>query len=323
MNTDHTEHSYFSVAPGVWGMKDIFVNIYMIQHEDEKSWVLVDAGLKTSFHKIKKMAADLFGEDSAPSAILLTHGHFDHVGALRSLAELWKTPVYAHPLEYPYLTGNSSYPPADSSVGGGLMAFVADIYPNDPIDVEEYLLHLPDDHSLPGLPEWRYLHTPGHAPGHVSFWREKDKTLIAGDAFVTTKQESALSVMFQSEIISGPPKYFTYDWKQAEDSVKKLVGLNPDTIATGHGKPMNGTAMQDELSTLLENFKQQAVPKNGRYVTEPAIADASGVVYVPPKQKNIVSPLITIGAVISVLAFSWIILSGKAKNEIEMPKFNL
>ena len=56
------EKFYFQVAPGVWGMKDIFVNMYMIQDSESGKWVLVDAGLKTSAGKIKKMAADLFGE---------------------------------------------------------------------------------------------------------------------------------------------------------------------------------------------------------------------------------------------------------------------
>ena len=315
MNRDQTDTSYFNVAHRVWGMKDIFVNIYMIRNEDEKSWVLIDAGLKTSFHKIQRMAADLFGEGIAPSAIILTHGHFDHVGSLLSLAELWKVPIYAHPLEFPYLTGGSSYPPADPSVGGGLMAFMADLYPNSPIDVEEYLLHLPDDHTLPGLPDWRYIHTPGHAPGHVSFWREKDKTLIAGDAFVTTKQESALSVMLQSKIISGPPKYFTYDWKQSEESVQNLVALQPEIIATGHGQPMSGDEMLDELTALKENFRHRAVPKKGRYVNNPAVADASGVLYVPPKNKNSATPLIAIGLVVSVIAFSWVLWSGKVRKE--------
>jgi glyoxylase-like metal-dependent hydrolase (beta-lactamase superfamily II) len=39
------------------------------------------------------------------AAIIMTHGHFDHVGVLEDLAETWQAPVYAHELERPYLDG--------------------------------------------------------------------------------------------------------------------------------------------------------------------------------------------------------------------------
>lgn len=70
MNTEINIHrrtatNYFTVAPGVWGMKDVFVNIYMVLNPFDGNWVLVDAGLKWSAPKIKKMAQQLFG-DSKP-----------------------------------------------------------------------------------------------------------------------------------------------------------------------------------------------------------------------------------------------------------------
>jgi glyoxylase-like metal-dependent hydrolase (beta-lactamase superfamily II) len=71
---------YFEVAPGVWGMKIIFVNIYMIREGDE--WVLVDTGLKLAASRIIRMVKDLFGANTPPAAIILTHGHFDHRGAI-------------------------------------------------------------------------------------------------------------------------------------------------------------------------------------------------------------------------------------------------
>jgi len=193
-----THHFYFDVAPGVWGMKDVFVNIYMIRNNTDDSWVLVDSGLKSSYHKIKKMAAELFGE-TPPEAIILTHGHFDHTGSVERLADDWRVPVYAHYLELPYLMGKSSYPPPDPAVGGGMMAWVAGFYPNKPINIQTLVSALPDDGIVPFLNEWKYLHTQGHSPGHVSLFRETDGVLIAGDAFVTTKQESAISVMMQTK----------------------------------------------------------------------------------------------------------------------------
>ena len=72
--------------------------------------------------------------------------------------------------------------------------------------------------------------TPGHTPGHVSLWRADDQAVIAGDAFITTSQESVYAVMTQREELHGPPQYFTTDWDAAKLSVQKLADLNP-TVA--------------------------------------------------------------------------------------------
>jgi len=284
METANKTSNYFEVAPHLWGIKDTFVNVFMIQSNSGKNWVLVDAGLKSSAKKIKKMAEELF-PNPIPTAILLTHGHSDHVGSLLELVQEWNVPVYAHRLEFPYLTGKSSYPPADPTVGGGLMALASPLMSNSPLDLQHHLHALPDDHSVPGLKHWRYLFTPGHAPGHVSFYREKDKVLIAGDAFVTTKQESAWSIMTQEETVSRPPAYFTYDWHAARKSVKKLAALEPEVVATGHGKPMHGEEMRKELRHLSKHF-DEFVPEDGRYVDSPAIVSEKGVNYLPPKPSN-------------------------------------
>ena len=276
------EKFYFQVAPNVWGMKDIFVNMYMIKDSESDKWVLVDTGLKTSAGKIKKMAADLFGEDNKPKAIIMTHGHFDHVGSLEKLANEWHVPVYAHHLEVPYLTGKSSYPPFDPTVGGGMMAYISFLYPAKPVDVTSFITALPEDGSVPFLNSWRWIHTPGHAPGHISLFREEDKLLIAGDAFVTTKAEAASSYITNKQEVSGPPAYATTDWVAAYKSVKDLLLLQPEIAATGHGKPMYGTEMLRQLLDLYEHFDTKGIPDHGRYVKEAAVQDANGILYVPP-----------------------------------------
>ncbi|KQS26797.1 MBL fold metallo-hydrolase [Dyadobacter sp. Leaf189] len=314
-NEIQKDKSYFQVAEGVWGLTDIFTNVYVIRNDADNSWVLIDAGLKTGYGKIKKMVGDLFGENARPSAILLTHGHFDHTGSLKKLAEEWDVPVYAHYLELPYLQGKSAYPPPDPSVGGGLMSYFSEFYPKHSADVIDRVGAFPGiGHDVPGLPEWKYMHTPGHSPGHVSFWREKDKVLIAGDAFVTTVAESAFSVMTQSKIISGPPKYFTCNWLEAESSVEMLASLLPEVVATGHGKPMNGKEMQQELLELAYYFQEQAVPKKGRYVMSPAITDSQGVVSLPKEGSNPVEVFLTISAAAAVAAIG-IALYARFKNE--------
>src|SRR3712207_4158976 len=189
---------------------------------------------------------------------------FDHVGVLETLAAEWDVPVVAHELEAPYLDGSASYPPPDPSVGGGLVARMSPLFPRGPINACPWLRTLPADGRVPELPGWRWIHTPRHAPGHVSLcrdadrtliscgacmlqlyargpisvapwmrtlpadgsvherqggrwnhtpshahghvslWREADRTIISGDAFITTRQESAYAVAIEKPEILGP-----------------------------------------------------------------------------------------------------------------------
>ena len=237
-------------------------------------FVLVDAGLPGTRQVIEHAIAERFGQGARPSAVVLTHGHIDHVGALEALAAAWEVPVYAHPHEFPYLNGTSSYPPPDPHVGGGLMATFSTLFPRGPIDVKRWLHALPEDGTVPGMPGWQWLHTPGHAPGHVSFWREADRAMIAGDAFITTAQESLYAAAVSQEPeLHGPPMYFTPDWHAARLSVQKLAGLRPELAMTGHGRAMRGPSMTAALTELAERFEQVAVPKDGAYVAQPALAE--------------------------------------------------
>ena len=70
--------------------------------DESGGWTLVDTGLRAYTDWIRRAARELY-RDRAPSAIVLTHGHFDHIGGLPQLADEWQVPVYAHPLEMPVL----------------------------------------------------------------------------------------------------------------------------------------------------------------------------------------------------------------------------
>jgi glyoxylase-like metal-dependent hydrolase (beta-lactamase superfamily II) len=266
------------VAEGVFRIPLSIVNAYMVgpPGAGDRGWVLVDAGLSLSRGAIMAAAAAAYGPRSRPAAIVMTHGHFDHVGSLEALAEAWDVPVYAHPLEMPYLTGRADYPPPDPAVGGGAMAWLSPLYSRRGIDLGGRARPLPADGSVPHLTGWRWAHTPGHAPGHVSFFRDADRTLIAGDAFVTTKQESFFAALLKPEVVHGPPAYFTIDWDQARASVRRLAQLNPEVAATGHGVPMHGEGMRRQLHHLADEFDRLAVPADGRYVRHPARADERG-----------------------------------------------
>jgi glyoxylase-like metal-dependent hydrolase (beta-lactamase superfamily II) len=308
----HIINNIFAVAPGVWRMKDVFVNVYIIESQEQPGWVLVDTGLKSSYAKIKNMIAEVMEPGGVPQAIILTHGHFDHRGALQQLAAEWRIPIYCHHMEVPYLTGMASYPPPDPTVGGGVMASMAFVYPSGPIDVQEYLRELPDDGTVPNLPDWRWLHTPGHTPGHISLFRERDGVLIAGDAVVTTKQESIFSVMSQKRVLSGPPKYFTPDWGAAARSVKALAALEPNVIATGHGCSMYGDEARKALHKMAREFWHLGMPEKGRYVKEPALFNEEGPTYVPPKLPNYV--LFKVLAVAAIAVAGYLVYSTNKKD---------
>ena len=242
------------------------VNMCLVRNLDTNDFVLVDAGMPNSADKIISFTEKYFGENNRPNAIILTHGHFDHVGAVIDLVKHWEIPVYAHELEIPYLTGKRSYPEPDTTVEGGMVAKMSFIFPNEPINLGDNVKKLPSDGTIPHMPDFKWIHTPGHTPGHISLFREKDRTLIAGDASVTVKQEYLYKVFTQHQEISGPPRYLTTDWKAAKESVIKIQALKPVVAVTGHGLPMSGKLLTNSLQKLVKDFEQIAIPDYGIYV---------------------------------------------------------
>lgn len=242
------------------------VNICLVGNPETKEFVLVDAGMPESAAEIISVTEERFGTDCRPKAIILTHGHFDHVGAIIELVEHWQIPVYAHEIELPFLTGKKSYPEPDSTVEGGMVAKMSPLFPNEPINLENHVNQLPADGSVPHMPGYRWIHTPGHTPGHVSFFREEDRALIVGDAFVTVKQDSLYKVLTQEQEMNGPPRYLTTDWQTAWESVKKLEALNPAVAVTGHGLPISGEPLTTGLRKLVNEFERIAIPDYGKYV---------------------------------------------------------
>jgi glyoxylase-like metal-dependent hydrolase (beta-lactamase superfamily II) len=292
------------VAPGLSWMRTLMVNVAFLEPEPRNgSWVLVDAGLPGYKATILRAARARFG-NRAPSAIVLTHAHFDHVGNLQALAEYWDVPIYAHSLELPHLTGRRSYPPPDPTVGGGVLAWSSRLFPRAPVDVSTRVRALPDDGSIPPLPGWRWWHTPGPTDGHVSLFRDTDRALVSGDAVITVQQESLTAVLAQSPTLHGPPAYFTTNWSAALGSVRDIADLTPNVLVPGHGVALSGPALTRGLRRLADTFHER-VPAHGRYVTAAARAREDGGYDLPPDPYPAAWKRVAGGVALASAAAAW------------------
>ena len=235
-------------------------NVYFIR--SGSLWALIDAGWAKDGPHIKKAAECVFGADTRPASILLTHFHPDHAGSALQLARIWDCPVYVHPDELPLANGDfaaiAKYAgPLDHWVVVPLMRAMgrrrreAILARSSLSDVSRQFEPTTD---VPDLPGWECIPTPGHTPGHVSFFRASDRVLITGDAVVTMKLNSVSGLLLQRPGLSGPPRYTSWSWRVVKESVAKLARLEPTVLAGGHGTPMIGAETAGALRAFANRF---------------------------------------------------------------------
>lgn len=287
------------VAPGVVCVPILFVNVYFLVDGDD--WIVVDTGLPKFAWRVREAAAQHFGKESRPKAIVLTHGHFDHAGNAAELAQEWDVPIFVHELELPFVSGASDYPPQDPTVGGAI-AMMSRGMTNKGFDFGNRVEGLPKDGSVPGIEGWSWRHTSGHSPGHISLWHDSQKILVAGDALATMDLDSWSAQVTRQPKISNPPAPFTPDWASARLSVESLADLEPDYLVAGHGQAMQGEALAEELSRFAKSFK---APDSGRYVGEPAKADREGLRSLPAPVDDPFSTRLLGAGVLTVVALAY------------------
>lgn len=218
---------------GIFRFKTIIANAYFVGTPE--SWLLVDAVVPGNEKRIASVAREHFG-DTPPRAIVLTHGHYDHAGSALALSASWNVPVYAHPLELRFLT-TDDYPPPDLTVGGPMVTFAKLFAKSTGFRLGDRVRPLPADYSIPGLKEWHWMHTPGHTPGHISLFREADRSLIAGDGLTTMDLDSWSGLIFQKPGFFRPPAPFTMEMSRALETMRGLLALRPAWTGAGHGEP--------------------------------------------------------------------------------------
>lgn len=228
-------------------------NVYFVR--SGPAWALVDTGSANCAAVIRRAAESLFGEGAPPAVILLTHGHRDHAGSARDLARLWDLPVWVHPDEEVMLradlaTVRKYASPLDRWVmlpwlrlRGAERAEAMLARAN----IGEVTRPFDPGAGVPGLADWEAVPTPGHTPGHVAFFRRADRVLLSGDALVTMDLNSPWGLLRKTQKISGPPRYATWDWPAAGESIARMAGLEPELVAGGHGAPMSGPHLPDRV----------------------------------------------------------------------------
>jgi glyoxylase-like metal-dependent hydrolase (beta-lactamase superfamily II) len=261
---------YREIAPGVYclevGKGIMRSNVYFVR--SGMSWVLIDAASANCGRLIQKTAESLFGTNTRPASILLTHDHPDHAGSALELARMWDCPVYLHPDELPLaVNGNlSTIKKYANPLDRWLILPLLRLMPRRRVESMLSKASLKDvaqafdpGAAVPGLPDWECIPTPGHTPGHVAFFRASDRFLITGDAIVTVDLNAfwgflLWSLRLNKQKVSGPPWYSTWDRRAAKESVAVLVGLEPRVLASGHGMPVTGDGTALELRAFAERF---------------------------------------------------------------------
>ncbi|NGZ75587.1 MBL fold metallo-hydrolase [Saccharibacillus alkalitolerans] len=190
---------------GAW--VGIPIHVWIVAEQDGVT--LVDTGMSFMARSILKEIDRL---NAGPlRRIVLTHGHADHVGGLKSVLRERDVPVYMHAAEIPYAEGDLAYPGKDRAhahVEKGILR---------PLSAVEGR-----DGRAERIGSLTPYFTPGHSPGHVVYFHEKDRVLLAGDLFNSKKGRLAQA-------------RFTPDPDLALRSANILRRLDPERMEVCHG----------------------------------------------------------------------------------------
>jgi glyoxylase-like metal-dependent hydrolase (beta-lactamase superfamily II) len=179
---------------------------YIVADEQSREALVIDVPLGS----VERCVHFLAGQRLTAISIILTHGHFDHVGDVASLARRLDVPVHIHPLDAPLLEEPMRH------------------FPQLGLDVEGMDRYTPiegGDVIECGRLRLRVLHVPGHTQGHIALYEMRENVLFAGD------------VIFHSSI--GRTDLAGGDYDTLLQSItNKLLTLPEDTIVyPGHGAP--------------------------------------------------------------------------------------
>ena len=224
------------VVPGVHRLEHAFTNCYLLV--DGENWTLVDAAFPNTWSPLIRAAHELDLRMRDLQGIVLTHGHFDHVGVAARAVEELGVPVFVHagdrtlaahpyryrrehsPFVYPLLYPRA-FVPLISMVRAGALHVRG---------VEE-VSELPGSGmlDLPGRPE--VVFTPGHTFGHCGLLLREKETLLTGDALVTLDPYTGIA---GAQIVAGAA---TAHSPLALRSLDAISATGARVLLPGHGEP--------------------------------------------------------------------------------------
>lgn len=215
------------VVPNLYQGSLGFVNVYILDTGD--GLALFDTGIPGSERKILNMLSELGKTPGDLRAILITHLHIDHVGALAALHKATGAPVYMHGLDADeYLTGNIMRPVEPSP--GWINAFVVKAITRQP-PTQQQLVTVPVSNKLSGgeiieaAGGVKALHTPGHTAGHLAYlWPQHGGVLIAGD--------------LASHMVSLGYSFLYENFHQGQQTIKEIASLPFEVACFAHGRPI-------------------------------------------------------------------------------------
>ncbi|MCC3296478.1 MBL fold metallo-hydrolase [Arthrobacter sp. zg-Y916] len=224
------------VADGIHLIQHAYTNAYLVEGGGEV--MIVDTGLPAAQHAISSAVRSLGYGPGSVSAIVLTHGHFDHTGTAAKLRTEFRAPILAHPADHyiaahpyryaherPRLEYPVRFPAALRCLGAMTLAGAWMVR-----GVSDVLELAPDSGAtLPGAPD--LLATPGHTAGHVALHFPERGAVICGDALVTLNPYTGQT---GPQIVSGAA---TANSAAALDSLQVLAGTGAPLLLPGHGDP--------------------------------------------------------------------------------------
>lgn len=197
--------------------------------------VMIDTGLFGEPILLRRLMRKLGYAPQAIKAILLTHGHLDHVGNLAWLKRWTGAKIYAHREEQSHVDGAYPYQGL-SKWCGRLEAAGRFLFRYQPATIDEFLN---DGQELPFWGGLRVIHLPGHTVGHCGFYSAKYDLLFSGDMFASY----FFNVHKPPAILNSVPAHFPA-------SVEKVCRLNPRWIVPSHYDYLDGELHRRRFAKL-------------------------------------------------------------------------